>query len=84
MEWIIICGIAVAMYIILYKYEKRMAKMQEIIDENREQIEKNNLKIKDNHQKITKNDGRLYEHYNHFEKLWVSHPKHPHYPEEKN
>jgi len=68
-EWILIGGIAVAMYIIIYKYEKKMDIMQKAIDENKSRIEKN-------HEKIGKNHDRLDEHYNHIEKMWVASPKH--------
>lgn len=67
-EWIIIGGLVVTLYIILYKYEKKMNKMQESINKNKE-------KIDNNKDKIDKNHGRLDDHYNHFEKLWVSTPK---------
>ena len=66
-EWIIIGGISVAIYIILYKYEKRIENMQNKIDENFNNIKKH-------HEKIDKNKNRLDEHYNHIEKLWVSSP----------
>ncbi|MDB4257475.1 hypothetical protein N9818_01375 [Arcobacteraceae bacterium] len=79
-EWIIIGGMAVAMYIILYKYEKKMENMQKRIDQNFD-------KIKNNHEKIDKNKNRLDEHYNHIEKLWVSSPldyKHKKEEQEEN
>jgi len=68
-EWILIVGIAVAMYIVIYKYEKKMDIMQKAIDENKSRIDKN-------HERIDKNHGRLDEHYNHIEKMWVASPKH--------
>ncbi len=34
-EWIIIGGMAVSMYIILYKYERKMEKMEKLIEENK-------------------------------------------------
>lgn len=79
-ESIIIGGMAVAMYIVLYKYEKKMENMQKRIDENFD-------KIKNNHEKIDKNKNRLDEHYNHIEKLWVSSPsdyKHKKEEQEEN
>jgi uncharacterized coiled-coil DUF342 family protein len=77
-EWILIGGIAVALYIVIYKYEKKMEKMQELIDENRDRISKNRSKIKDHHERIDTNHERLDEHYNHLEKLWVASPKPKH------
>ncbi len=67
-EWILIGGIAVAMYIIIYKYEKKMEIMQKAIDENKSRIDKNQ-------DRIGKNHDRLDEHYNHIEKMWVASPK---------
>ena len=75
-EWILIVGIAVAMYIIIYKYEKKMEIMQKAIDENKNRIDKNHERINKNHERIDKNHGRLDEHYNHIEKMWVASPKH--------
>ncbi len=83
LEWIIILGMAVAMYIILYKYERRKERMQDLIDSNKENIDKNYHKIKKHRDKIQENHGRLDEHYNHFEKLWVSSPKHSNKHEDK-
>ena len=83
-EWILIVGIAVALYIVIYKYEKKMEKMQELIDSNKERIDKNHKKIKDHNEKIGKTHDRLDEHYNHIEKLWVAAPhKHKKSKEQK-
>lgn len=76
LEWIIIVGIAIAMYIILYKYERRMEQMQKLIDKNKNKIHENKSKIDENHKRIQANHGRLDEHYNHIEKIWVSSPTH--------
>lgn len=83
LEWFIIGGMAIALYIILYKYEKKMEKMQEVIDSHAQRIDKNQDKIKHHNKKIDKNVDRLDEHYNHIEKLWVSSPKHHHKHEDK-
>jgi len=76
LEWFIIGGLAVALYVILYKYEKKMEKLQELIDKNKECIENHHSKIETHHSKIGDNKERLDEHYNHLEKIWISHPKH--------
>jgi len=67
-EWFIIGGMAVAMYIVIYKYEKKMDKIHKMIEENKSRIDTN-------HEKITKNHSRLDEHYNHIERMWVTIPK---------
>ncbi len=67
-EWIVMGGIVVSMYMIINKYEKKMEDLQKKIDSNKDNIDKNHDKIKNNH-------GRLDEHYNHLEKLWVASPK---------
>jgi hypothetical protein len=59
---------AIAMYIIIYKYEKKMDTLHDLIKENKESIEKN-------HAKIQKNHSRLDEHNNHIEQMWVTIPK---------
>ncbi len=79
-EWVLIGGITVAMYIIIYKYEKKMEVMQKAIDENKSRIDKNHKRIDQNHEKIGQNKDRLDEHYNHIEKMWVSSPKHSNKP----
>ncbi len=75
-EWVLIGGIAVAMYIIIYKYEKKMEIMQKAIDENKSRIDENHERIDQNHEKIGQNKDRLDEHYNHIEKMWVASPRH--------
>jgi uncharacterized coiled-coil DUF342 family protein len=91
LEWIVIGGIVIAMYIIIYKYEKKMNKMQELIDENKERIGKNHEginqnrgKLDEHHEKITSNHERsksnrkkLEEHHNYIEEMWVTIPKRP-------
>jgi predicted Holliday junction resolvase-like endonuclease len=75
-EWAIIVIIIVAMYIIIYKYEKKMDRLQKHIEENRSKIE-------ENHSKIMKNHTRIDEHYNHLEKMWITIPElHPNAPSE--
>jgi uncharacterized coiled-coil DUF342 family protein len=73
-EWIIIGGIVVTMYIVINKYEKKMEDMHKLIEENKKNIDSNHNKIQDNHTRIDTNHGRLDEHYNHIEKLWVASP----------
>lgn len=60
-EWIIIAGLVIAMYYILYRYEKKMDKLHQIIEEHKNKIEQNS--------------NRLDEHYNHIETMWVTLPK---------
>ena len=67
LEWIIILGLVVGLYIVVFKYEKRMEQLEKKIDENKESINSN----KDN---IDANKEKLSEHYNHIEKLWVNVP----------
>jgi uncharacterized membrane protein len=67
-EWIIIVGLAIAMYIIIYKYEKKMDKLHNMIEENKESIAHN-------HHRINKNHERLEEHHNFIERMWVTLPK---------
>jgi hypothetical protein len=52
---------AVAMYILIYKYERKIDKLHELIKENKESIGKNH--------------ARLDEHNNHIEQMWVTIPK---------
>lgn len=67
-EWIIILGLAVALYVIVYKYERKIDKLHDMVKENKEKIVSNENKIQDHHSKIE-------EHYNHIEKLWVHIPE---------
>ena len=60
MEWIIIIGLAIALYIVIYKYEKKIDKLNEIVQDNKENIERN--------------QNKLDEHFNHIEKLWLNVP----------
>jgi uncharacterized membrane-anchored protein YhcB (DUF1043 family) len=61
MEWIIIVGIVVAVYIIVYKYEKKIDKIEKVLDDHNEKLEKH-------HEKLKKHD-------NHIEQMWVTIPK---------
>ena len=74
-EWIIIGGLSVAVYILIYKYEKKMEKLQQMVKENREDININRENIKKSSKEVKDNQGALKEHYNHIEKLWISVPK---------
>ncbi len=61
MEWIIITGIVIAMYIIVYKYERKLEKIEKLLNEHHEKLEKH-------HEKLEKHD-------NHIEQMWVTIPK---------
>ena len=64
LEWmvgIILFGIAISMYIILYKYEKKMDQMQELIDINKKRIDRNKEKIEENNERINKNHDTIKE-----------------------
>ena len=74
-EWVLIGGFAIAMYVMLYRYEKKIEKMEQLIKDNKEKIDKNHTKIKDHHERIDTNHERLDKHYNHLEKLWITNPK---------
>jgi len=67
-EWFIIGGMAVAMYLLIYKYEKKMDRLHEMVEDNKSRIDTN-------HEKITKNHSRLDEHHSHIERMWVTIPK---------
>ena len=56
--WIVLVGIAIAMYIIIYKYEKKMNKMQELIEANKEQLGEHHGRINENHKRSIKNHDR--------------------------
>ena len=62
-EWFIIGGMAVAMYLLIYKYEKKMDRLHEMVEDNKSRIDTN-------HEKITKNHSRLDEHHSHIERMW--------------
>ncbi len=81
-EWIVIVGLVVAMYIIIYKYEKKMNNIHKTVQENKEKLElhcdkisKNREHINENYEKTCTNHSRLDEHYNHIERMWVTIPK---------
>ena len=75
LTWVVLVGMAVAMYIIIYRYEKRMEALHEQIKENRSIIEENRSIIEKNHEKIEKNHSKLKEHHNYIERMWVTIPK---------
>jgi cellobiose-specific phosphotransferase system component IIA len=63
-EWmvgIILFGVAISMYIILYKYEKKMDQMQALIDMNKKRIDMNKEKIEENNERINKNHDKIKE-----------------------
>jgi predicted Holliday junction resolvase-like endonuclease len=66
--WVILIGMAVAMYLIIYKYEKKMDALHDLIKENKSSIE-------ENHTKIKKNQSKLKEHNSYIERMWVTIPK---------
>jgi len=68
LTWVVLIGAVVAMYLIIYKYEKKMDELHKLIKENKTNIEENQEKIKRNHSK-------LKEHNNHIERMWVTIPK---------
>lgn len=61
LEWIIIVGLVVSMYIVLYKYEKKISKLEKKLDEH--------------HKRIDHNHKKINEHDNHIEQMWVTLPK---------
>lgn len=67
-EWIVIVGLVLAMYVVIYKYEKKMDKLQKKLDEHHEKLE-------DHHNRINKNHSKLEEHGNHIDEMWVTLPK---------
>jgi len=67
-SWVILVGAAVAMYIIIYRYEKKMDRLHEMIEQNRSIIEENRSSIEKNHSK-------LKEHHSMIERMWVTLPK---------
>ena len=68
LTWVVLVGMAVAMYVIIYRYEKKMDALQEMIKENKNSIERN-------HTKIEKNHSKLKEHNSFIERMWVTIPK---------
>ena len=74
-EWIVIVGLVVAMYIVIYKYEKKMDNLDKIVQENREKLELHCDKITKNREHIDKNYAKVKEHDNHIDKMWVTIPK---------
>jgi len=66
--WIVLVGMAIAMYVIIYRYEKKMDALHDKIKENKTSIE-------ENHTKIRKNHSRLEEHNSFIERMWVTIPK---------
>jgi len=81
MEWIILITIVIAMYIIIYKYEKKMEALEKLVQENKDNISNNYDKITknrehldDHHERITTNHSRLDKHHSHIERMWVTIP----------
>ena len=75
LSWIIIVGLVIAMYIIIYKYEKKMNKIHEMVQENSDKINKNREHINENYEKTQNNHSRLEEHHSNIERMWVTIPK---------
>ncbi len=82
LSWVIIVGLVVLMYIIIYKYEKKMNNLHQMVNENKEKLElhcdkisKNCEHIKENYEKTCTNHSRLDKHDNHIEQMWVTIPK---------
>ena len=74
-EWIIIVGLVVAMYIVIYKYEKKMDAISKKIDENKAKIDYHCHKLNEHDKQISKNCEKLDEHNNHINKMWLTIPK---------
>jgi len=74
-EWVIIVGLAVAMYILIYKYEKKMDTLHNMVAENRKKLEDHDGKITKNREHIDHNHSRLNEHNSYIERMWVTLPK---------
>ena len=67
-SWIILVGIVIVMYILLYKYEKRIDKLEKTIKEHKDIID-------NYHKLIHKNKNILEKHDNRIEQMWVTLPK---------
>jgi len=68
LTWVVLVSMAVVMYILIYRYERKIEAMNEMIRENRSNLE-------EHHERINKNHSRLDEHDNHIEQMWVTIPK---------
>jgi len=75
LTWVVLVGAVIAMYLIIYKYEKKMDALHEIVKENQSKIEANKSSIEGNHEKIQKNHTKLKEHNSFIERMWVTIPK---------
>jgi uncharacterized protein (UPF0333 family) len=82
MEWIIILAIVIAMYIIIYNYEKKMDALHKLVQENKDNINNNSEKINENrehiddhHDRIKTNHSRLEKHHSHIERMWITIPE---------
>lgn len=81
-EWIIIVGLVVAMYIIIYKYEKKMDNIHKAVQKNKEKLDlhhdkitKNREHINENYEKIGTNHSKIDEQYSQIERMWITLPK---------
>lgn len=61
--WVVLGGISIAMYVIIYKYEKKMNKMQELIEANKEKLGEHHDRITKNHERSSKNHEKIDEHH---------------------
>ena len=68
LSWIVLVGMAVAMYILVYKYERKVEALERKIHENR-------AKLDEHHEKISKNREHIEKHDNHIQQMWVTIPK---------
>ena len=73
--WLIVSILIIGMYIMIYKYQKRIDELDKIVSENRKTLEKHNKKIAENRNYINKNYEKLGEHHNYIERMWVTIPK---------
>ena len=81
-EWIVIVGLVVTMYIVIYKYEKKMENLHKVVQENKEKLElhcdkitKNREHIDENYNNLNKTHTELNKQYSQIERMWVTLPK---------
>jgi len=74
-EWIVIVGLVVAMYILIYKYEKKMTLLEKKVYENKSKLDEHDDRINKNHERIGDNHSKLKEHDNHIDQMWITLPK---------
>ena len=75
LSWIVLVGMAVAMYIIIYKYERRMEALDKQIREHQDKLDEHHGKISKNREHIDENFETIGKHDNHIQQMWVTIPK---------